>query len=206
MREDHICAAMKLEQRRLIVVLSTRIIKSDGFDSAVVAGAREALISGVPSISISLDWKKGESQETDLKDAVGISVPIINAAIRDIENGGFKVTKQSLYRSTLCWQAISSKRPAYMCNQPGLGFQLAQLGRDASAVTLLIILLMTSECFYAARHLTGQKKNVEIESVGAADYGICYQVAVTPISLSPYMDSDTQTAAADWIMSTLKQN
>ncbi|KAL2929342.1 5'-nucleotidase SurE [Bienertia sinuspersici] len=213
------------------------------FYSGVVAGAREALISGVPSISISLDWKKGESQETDFKDAVGISVPLINAAIRDIGNGvfpqkcafniqiptspstnkGFKVTKQSLYRSTLCWQATSSKRPAYMSNQPGLGFQLAQLGRDASAAG-------------AARHLTGQRKNVEIESVGAAEKSNPNQVkkhfrlefiekdhngvdedsdikalesnfvAVTPISLSPYVYSDIQTAAADWIMSTLKQN
>ncbi|KAL2929352.1 5'-nucleotidase SurE [Bienertia sinuspersici] len=192
---------------------------------------------------IGLVKKKGESQETDFKDAVGISVPLINAAIRDIGNGvfpqkcafniqiptspstnkGFKVTKQSLYRSTLCWQATSSKRPAYMSNQPGLGFQLAQLGRDASAAG-------------AARHLTGQRKNVEIESVGAAEKSNPNQVkkhfrlefiekdhngvdedsdikalesnfvAVTPISLSPYVDSDIQTAAADWIMSTLKQN
>ena len=46
---------------------------------------------------------------------------------------GFKVTKQSLWRSTLCWQATSTKKHPYMSNQHGLGFQLAQLGRDASA-------------------------------------------------------------------------
>lgn len=208
------------------------------FYSGVVAGAREALIGGIPSISISLNWKKDESQETDLKDAVAVSVPIIKAAIRDIENGsfpkkcafsiqiptspstnkGFKVTKQSLWRSTLCWQATSVKKHSYMSNQPGLGFQLAQLGRDASAAG-------------AARH----RKNLEIESVGVKSKsnqvvkkhfrlefiekehdGVDEDsdikalesnfVAVTPIFISPYVESDTQTAAAEWIMSTFKED
>ncbi|PHT79301.1 hypothetical protein T459_17353 [Capsicum annuum] len=59
------------------------------FYSGVVAGARESLFSGVPSISISLDWKKDESQESDFKDAVGVCLPLINAALRDIEKGAF---------------------------------------------------------------------------------------------------------------------
>lgn len=49
---------------------------------------------------------------------------------------GFKLTKQSMWRSTPNWLAVSAKRhPAagYMSNQQSLGLQLAQLGRDASA-------------------------------------------------------------------------
>lgn len=213
------------------------------FYSGGVAGAREALISGVPSISISLNWKKDESHESDFKDAVAISIPIINAAIRDIENGtfpqkcglsiqiptspltkqGFKVSKQSMWRSTLCWQAISAKRhpsAGYMSNQLGFGIQLAQLGRDASAAG-------------AARRMTTQNQNVEIESVGVAgkpksdrvvkkhfrleflekeqdetdedlDIKVLENgfVAVTPISLSSQMEPDMHTQAADWITST----
>ncbi|RVX17108.1 5'-nucleotidase SurE [Vitis vinifera] len=59
------------------------------FYSGVVAGAREALFCGVPSMSISLNWKKDESQESDFKDAVTVCLPLINAAIRDIEKGVF---------------------------------------------------------------------------------------------------------------------
>ncbi|MCH88246.1 5'-nucleotidase surE [Trifolium medium] len=59
------------------------------FYSGVVAGAREALLSGVPSLSISLDWKKDESQETDFKNAVEVCLPLINAAIRDVEKETF---------------------------------------------------------------------------------------------------------------------
>ncbi|KAF3450590.1 hypothetical protein FNV43_RR06679 [Rhamnella rubrinervis] len=217
-----------------------------GFYSGVVAGAREALICGVPSLSISLNWKKDESQESDFKDAVAVSLPLINAVIRDIEKGdfpescslnveiptspssnkGFKLTKQSMWRSTPNWQAVSANRyPAghFMSNQQSLGLQLAQLGRDASAAG-------------AARRLTTQKKNVEIiESVGAAgksdsarvkkyfrlefldkeqndtDEDLDFRalengfVSVTPLSLSPLMESEINKAASDWISSAFHQ-
>ncbi|CAL9009789.1 unnamed protein product [Prunus brigantina] len=213
--------------------------------SGVVAGAREALISGIPSLSISLNWRKDESQENDFKDAVAVCLPLINAAIRDIEKGifpkscfldieipssplsnkGFKLTKQSMWRSTPSWQAISASRyPAghFMNSQQSLGIQLAQLGRDASAAG-------------AARRVTTQKKNVEIESTGAAgksdfervkkyfrlefvdkekedmDEDLDFRalesgfVSVTPLSLSPHLESETQTAASNWISSALEE-
>ncbi|CAI0473364.1 unnamed protein product [Linum tenue] len=158
------------------------------FYSGVVAGAREALISGFPSLSISLNWKKDESQESDFKDAVAVCLPLINAALRDIEKGdfpkrcslniqiptspstnkGFKLTKQSMWRSTLNWNAISANRhpgAGYMSNQQSLGLQLAQLSRDASAA-----------------------------------------IAVTPLSLSPHIEPEMQTAASEWISSSLQES
>ncbi|KAI3455573.1 hypothetical protein Pfo_012236 [Paulownia fortunei] len=215
------------------------------FYSGVVAGAREALINGVPSISISLNWKKDGSEESDFKDAVTVCLPIINAAIRDIEKGifpegfsldvevptsplankGIKVTRRSLWRSTLCWQAISGTRNQsalrFTGGQPGLGLQFAQLSRDASAAG-------------AARRLTTQKKNIEVvESVGVArksdfkrtvkyfraemlnkeqeeeDEDLDFRalengfVSVTPLSPSVHLDAETETAALDWISSAL---
>ncbi|XWS12085.1 hypothetical protein CRYUN_Cryun37aG0059900 [Craigia yunnanensis] len=213
------------------------------FHSGVVAGAREALICGVPSLSISLNWKREESQESDFKDAVAVCLPLINAAIGDIEKGvfpkscflsieiptspsankGFKLTKQSMWRSSPSWQAVSANRhPSaahFMSNQQSLGLQLAQLSRDASAAG-------------AARRLTTQRKNVEVESVGAAksdtnklkkyfqlefvdkeqeetDEDLDFRaldngfITVTPLSLSPQIESDIQMAAADWISGAL---
>ncbi|KAF7124062.1 hypothetical protein RHSIM_Rhsim12G0207400 [Rhododendron simsii] len=210
--------------------------------SSVVAGAREALMSGVPSLSISLNWKKDESQDSDFKDAVTVCLPLINAAVRDIEKGiflkscslnievptapltnkGFKLTKQSLWRSIPSWQAISSNKSGrFMSNQQSLGMQLAQLSRDASAAG-------------AARRLTTQRKNLEVvESVGAAgksdfnrsvkyfqqefldkelddmDEDLDYRalqngfVSITPLSLSPHIELETQTAASEWISAAL---
>ncbi|GFQ02283.1 5'-nucleotidase sure [Phtheirospermum japonicum] len=215
------------------------------FYSGVVAGAREALINGVPSIAISLNWKKDGSEESDFKDAVSVCLPIINATARDIEKGvfpkgfsldiqiptspsankGIKVTKRSLFRSTLCWQAISGTRnqaaSRFGGGQPGIGMQFAQLGRDASAAG-------------AARRLATQKKNIEVvESVGAVgksdfkrvtkyfraemldkeqneeDDDLDFRalengfVSVTPFSPSVHLDTETETAASDWISSVL---
>ncbi|CAN7087792.1 unnamed protein product [Brassica oleracea var. botrytis] len=217
------------------------------FYSGAVAGAREALVSGVPSLSISLNWKKGESKESDFKDAVGVCLPLINATIRDIEKGvfpkdcslniavptspssnkGFKVTKQSMWRQSPSWQAVSANRHPgagnFMSDQQSLGAQLAQLGRDASAAG-------------AARRFTTQKKSiVEIESVGVApktesrvkkyfrlefvakeeehtdeDSDIKALedgfVSVTPLSLLPKMDSETHAAVSEWISKALNSD
>ncbi|XAR67609.1 5'-nucleotidase [Bertholletia excelsa] len=145
--------------------------------SGGVAAAREALMSGVPAISISLNWKKGESQESDFKDAVIVCLPLIKAAIRDIEKGnfprscllniqvpaspstnkGFKLTKQSQWRPTLSWRATSNKSAGrFVPNHQAIGVQLAQLGRDASAAGV-------------ARRLNTQGMNMEVvESVGVS--------------------------------------
>lgn len=40
-------------------------------------------------VSYPVNRKKDESQETDFKDAVEVCLPLINAAIRDIEKGTF---------------------------------------------------------------------------------------------------------------------
>ncbi|RVX05405.1 5'-nucleotidase SurE [Vitis vinifera] len=141
--------------------------------------AREALLCGVPALCISMNWKEDVSCDNDFKDAVNVCLPIIHAAIRDIEKGifpksclvnieipssplknkGFKVARQSLRRPALIWQAVSAtKHPSighFMSNQQSLGFKLAQLGRDASAVG-------------AARCLSSDQKNQEIESIGVA--------------------------------------
>ncbi|KAH9713413.1 5'-nucleotidase [Citrus sinensis] len=188
--------------------------------------------------------KKDESQESDFKDAVSVCLPLINAATRDIGKGifprscllnveiptspltnkGFKFTKQSMWRSTPNWQAVSANRyPAghFMSNQQSLGLQLAQLGRDASAAG-------------AARRLTTQKKSmVEIESVGAAgksdtgrvkkyfrlefldkeqedtDEDLDFRalengfVSITPLPLHSHTESETLAAASEWISAAL---
>ncbi|KAK1393872.1 hypothetical protein POM88_012928 [Heracleum sosnowskyi] len=56
---------------------------------SAVASAREALSSGVPSMYISLNWKRDESQESDLKDALSVCFPLITTAISDIQKGDF---------------------------------------------------------------------------------------------------------------------
>ncbi|CAL9116561.1 uncharacterized protein LOC135632476 [Musa acuminata AAA Group] len=216
------------------------------FYSGAVAGAREALVCGIPSLVISLNWKKDKSQESDFKDAVDVCLPLINAAIGDIEKGtfpkncllnieiptapsanqGFKLTRQSLWRYTSSWQAVSANRhPAagqFMSMHQSLGIQLAQLGRDASAAG-------------AARRTGTQRKIVEIESVAAAgkseqrevlkkyfrleflekeqgamdddfDFRALEEgfVTVTPLYLELQVEPEIQALASDWLAAVLK--
>ncbi|GAB4837975.1 hypothetical protein Ancab_027503 [Ancistrocladus abbreviatus] len=213
--------------------------------SGAIAGAREALICGVPSLCISLNWKKDVSSEDNFKDAVHVSLPLVHAAIRDIEQGifpkscllnielpisppankGFRLTRQSLWRSGLSWQAVSSHRhPSaghFMSSQQSLGIQLAQLGRDASAAG-------------AARRLNPNKKNVEIESIGVAgkpssrqtirkyyrlelmekdqeaeDEDLDFRalengfVAITPLALSSDIQSEVESSVSNWLAAAL---
>lgn len=146
--------------------------------SGAVAGAREALMSGVPSIAISLNWKKAESSESDFKEAVEVCLPLIYAAVQDTEkdlfpkgcllkvdiptcpsaNKGFKLTWQSTSRLTSNWQPVTLHRHLagqYMSKEQSLGIQLAQLSQAASAAG-------------AARRLNLRRKNIEVESVGEA--------------------------------------
>ncbi|XP_076920953.1 uncharacterized protein LOC143582221 [Bidens hawaiensis] len=218
---------------------------NDIFSSSAVGATRQALISGIPSLSISLNWKKGESEESHFKDAVSVCLPVIKATIRDAEKGvfsksfslhitaptlptenkGFKLTKQSLSRSKPFWQAISASRnssAARYGNQPGMGLQFAQLGRDASATA-------------AQRRLNSQKKNLEVvESVGVSgkvdpnrkvkyfrlefqdsnqedtDENLDFRalengyVSVTPISVSQLIEPDIEQAASEWISDATK--
>ncbi|KAJ4884428.1 Survival protein SurE-like phosphatase/nucleotidase [Raphanus sativus] len=127
------------------------------FYSGAVAGAREGSLDFWSTLFVNITQLKDESQENDFKDAVGVCLPLINALIRDIEKGifpkrllsqrrnsnitlikqgFFKVTKQSMWRQSPSWQAVSANcHPGagnFMSNQQSLGAQLAQLGRDAS--------------------------------------------------------------------------
>ncbi|GKV11945.1 hypothetical protein SLEP1_g23157 [Rubroshorea leprosula] len=110
------------------------------FHSGAIAAAQEAVISGVPSLCLSLNCC-----------LLNIEIPP-----SPLTNKGFKLTKQSPFRSSLSWKPVSANRhaaaPQFMSNQQSLGIKLS---RDASVAG-------------AARRLNSRYKQVEIESVGVA--------------------------------------
>ncbi|KAF7837900.1 5'-nucleotidase surE [Senna tora] len=109
---------------------------------AAFAGAREALICGVPSLCISLNWKENVSSENDEKDAVSVCLPLIHAVIRDIKKGIFPNS---------CFLNIGIPS-CPLRNKCMIGCE-SDKAKSIEAV---------------ARGLNSQRKNVEIESVGVA--------------------------------------
>ncbi|MCO5594921.1 hypothetical protein L7F22_048956 [Adiantum nelumboides] len=151
--------------------------------SGTVAGAREAVICGVPAISFSLNWKRGESSDADFKVAASLCMPIIKAALQDtttsrefvskgcylnvdiptspLKNKGYRTTRQGSSRLAAKWRAVSPSSwfsGAGLCKENAIGVRLAELSSAASAVA-------------AARRLNSPLKNMEIESVAGSENG-----------------------------------
>ncbi|KAI4345628.1 hypothetical protein L6164_012730 [Bauhinia variegata] len=57
--------------------------------SGTVAGAREAFFNDIPSISISLEWVNGKSNQTDFILAAQECIPIIEAVMLEIKNKSY---------------------------------------------------------------------------------------------------------------------
>ncbi|XP_042486675.1 5'-nucleotidase SurE-like isoform X2 [Macadamia integrifolia] len=97
--------------------------------SGTVAGAREAFIHGVPSISVSYDWIRGKSSDDDFKLGAEACLPIINAILTELKNKtypqrcflnvdlpttiashkGYRVTKQGKSCINLGWKQVISE-------------------------------------------------------------------------------------------------
>ena len=96
--------------------------------SGTVAGAREAFMSGVPSLALSYNWVGGKSSVNDLKLAAEVCLPVINGVVTEIKNKtypkgsffnidvptdvahhkGFKITKQGTSRMKIEWKQVAT--------------------------------------------------------------------------------------------------
>jgi len=112
---------------------------------------RESLLNGVPSIVISLNWRKAQRGDTDFKEATKISLLLIYVALRYIQKGvypkdcslnvnipthpsahkGFKVSRQSTLKFLARWQVVTTQTHFswnFMSREQSIGIKLAQLG------------------------------------------------------------------------------
>ncbi|CAN6213480.1 unnamed protein product [Urochloa humidicola] len=100
--------------------------------SGTVAGAREAFLYGIPSISMSYDWVAGQSSVNELKVSAEVCMPLINTIVTEIKNGtypkgsflnvdvptdaahhkGYRITKQGTYMARISWEQTVYKKPA----------------------------------------------------------------------------------------------
>ncbi|PSR92726.1 5'-nucleotidase [Actinidia chinensis var. chinensis] len=96
--------------------------------SGTVAGAREAFLQGLPSLSLSYDWVGGTSNIDDFTLAAEACLPIINAILAEIKNKsypqkcflnvdlptnvanhkGYKLTRQGKSIGKMGWQQVTS--------------------------------------------------------------------------------------------------
>lgn len=101
---------------------------------------------------------------------------------------GLKVTRQSMWRCSLSWQAVSANRhPSvghFMSNQQSLGMRLAQLSRDASAAVsssymisklhpkwnYIVLMFFFAQVTYPLLDFSGCSTSLELTSEECGDW------------------------------------
>ncbi|KAF2301036.1 hypothetical protein GH714_019451 [Hevea brasiliensis] len=161
-----------------------------------VAGAREALISGVPSLSISLNWKKNESQESDFKDAVAVCLPLINAAIRDIEKGSFP--KRCSLHIEIPTPPSTNKGAARRLTTQRKNVEIVSVGVAGKSDTGRV------KKYFRLEFLDKEQEDSDEDlDFRALENGF---VAIIPLSLSPCIEPDIHVTTSDWISSAIHED
>uniref|UniRef100_A0A803MRP1 Survival protein SurE-like phosphatase/nucleotidase domain-containing protein n=1 Tax=Chenopodium quinoa TaxID=63459 RepID=A0A803MRP1_CHEQI len=162
--------------------------------SGAIAGSREALIHGVPSICMSLDWKKDVSSENDFKDAVEICLPLINATIKDIENGSFP--KGCFLNVEIPNSPSSNKGAARRLNTNRKTVEVESVGVAGKPKTQ-----QTIRKHYRLEFLDEEKEDADDElDFKAVQNGF---VAITPLALSSDLQSESHLSVSNWLSPVL---
>lgn len=184
--------------------------------SGTVAGAREALVNGVPAISLSLHWKRGESVDTHYEEAAGLCLPLIKAVLRDLDRGvlsnslslnidfpthpsehkGFKVTRQGTTRIPVRWRAVCpqsslSGGAACQMNSPSKNTESKSIAGPENGSE-------SSDC-QEKRHFCMDYTEGDFIEMGCEyDFGALQEgyVSVTPLGLTIQQES---TWVSEWI-------
>ncbi|KAI5055076.1 hypothetical protein GOP47_0030221 [Adiantum capillus-veneris] len=186
--------------------------------SGTVAGAREAVICGVPAISLSLNWNRRESVPSDFAAAAGICLPLIKAALRDLDKGilsaslflnidiptspsnhkGFKVTKQGTARYPLRWRTASPqvKGGAIAAGGWDVHSTMSVEGKPLAESSPFGNTEIADVHFCIDYTLADTLKMGSDDDFGAVESGL---VAVTPLALVSQDNSDFFNQLIDWI-------
>ncbi|XP_034699523.1 5'-nucleotidase SurE-like isoform X2 [Vitis riparia] len=160
------------------------------FHSGAVAGAREALLCGVPALCVSMNWKEDVSCDNDFKDAVNVCLPIIHAAIRDIEKGIFP--KSCLVNIEIPSSPLKNKGAVRCLNSDQKNQEIESVGVAGKLSSQKTV----KKYFRLKFQEMEQGKADEDLDFKAVENGF---VAITPHSLSSYSLPGVQTWILNWI-------
>nr|XP_043624214.1 5'-nucleotidase SurE-like [Erigeron canadensis] len=170
--------------------------------SGTVAGAREAFIYGLPSVSISYDWKNGRSSINDFTLAAEACLSIISAILVEIKNKtypqkcflnvdlptdiqnhkGMKLTKQGSSCMKVNWKQVSS-------DGEGLTDEPTSVSLNPNSKALSRNLFFNMEL-----------KERQMEN-GGTDFCFLKEgyITVTPLGALTNADDESQTYFKEWL-------
>nr|GME04261.1 5'-nucleotidase SurE-like isoform X1 [Ipomoea batatas] len=180
--------------------------------SGTVAGAREAFVNGVPSVSLSYDWVHGKSNLNDFTLAAQAFIPIISAILGDIKNQtyplncflnitvptdvvnhkGYRLTKQGKSFIRTGWKQVS-------CEAEG-GKMLSTMTMDMTPTQTAqqSVVSTQGDQFLFTREVRAKQVDKDGTDYSSLQEGY---VTVTPISALFNADIDGVTFFNKWLPS-----
>ncbi|CAL0320435.1 unnamed protein product [Lupinus luteus] len=182
--------------------------------SGTVAGAREAFLNHIPSISISYDWVKGKSTLHDFTLAAQACLPIISALLVEIKNHryphnsflnvdvptnvannkGYKLTKQGKSIVKMGWKQVTSEAEGRKMSSDMTNTTTA-LPAEFDMSSLL------PETLLFAREV--RPGGAKLDHDDSDDYKSLQEgyITVTPLAAISHADIDCQNYFKDWLPS-----
>lgn len=174
--------------------------------SGTVAGAREAFLDGVPSISLSYDWKANKSHVNDFTLSAEACLPIINAILMDLKNQtyprgcflnidfptniahhkGYKLTKQGKTRSKLGWRQVT-------CDGQAAELLLASSQDNHIAPTI------SGELVFFQKQLTGIRMFDDEDGTDKKSLREGY-ITITPLGALTRAEPDCHASVKYWLL------
>lgn len=177
--------------------------------SGTVAGAREAFLYGVPSISISYDWVGGTSSMNDFTLAAEACLPIISAVLVEIKNKtyprkcflnvdlptnvlnhkGYKLTKQGSSMYKMGWKQVTSDTAG--------GHMLSTMTMEPIPITSSTDHQAVTQDQLSFRRVV---KGAPVDD-GETDYVSVKEgyITVTPLGALSHADIDSHTFFKEWL-------
>ncbi|KAL2463822.1 Survival protein SurE-like phosphatase/nucleotidase [Forsythia ovata] len=184
--------------------------------SGTVAGAREAFLNGVPSVSMSYDWAGGRSNVNDFILAAEACLPIISAILVEIKkktypqncflnidvptnvvcHKGYRLTKQGKSVAKMGWRQVTSDSQG--------GKMLSTMSMEMSSSSNF-----ESDASSAPHdHLLFKRevRGLHVED-GDTDYCSLQEgyITITPLGALSHAESDGQAYFKEWLPGVAEQ-
>ncbi|XP_030456779.1 uncharacterized protein LOC115677704 [Syzygium oleosum] len=178
--------------------------------SGTVAGAREAFLNGVPSISISYDWVGGTSSVQDFTFAAEACLPIIGSILSEIKKSsyprkcflnidlptdvanhkGYKLTKQGRSIIQMGWRPVTSDMHG--------GKMLSTMTMDVDSVVLTEAdaSTMSQEHLLFKREVIGGQADDDATDHRSLKEGF---ITVTPLGALSPANVECEAFLKDWL-------
>ncbi|KAK1395241.1 Survival protein SurE-like phosphatase/nucleotidase [Heracleum sosnowskyi] len=184
--------------------------------SGTVAGARQAFLQGVPSVSISYHWFRGMSSLNDFTLAAEACLPILSAIFVEIRKSnyfqkcflninlptdvknhkGYKLARQCKSIVSMQWKQVASDAQGHMSPTMNMKTESIASMDNSTTTTISQEQLFFERVIEKRPQLGGQVKHKDSEDYGLLKEGY---ITVTPLGALTNAERKCQSYFKEWL-------